>query len=159
MSRTEELLSPSLTASDDTRGMQAPWNPQWLVFITFFFGWAPGAALLALNFRKMGMSRWAAATWVAAVVGSVAIALIYSPMVIGALQGTLDPSQQRTTRWIVRGVSAAVALVLAHFQRERYRLWLMTHGAAAPLFRPALAAVLAGGLAELGLMALATRLV
>ena len=47
-----DLFTPSLDASHDTDGIDRPWSPTALLFITFFCGITAGGVLIALNYKR-----------------------------------------------------------------------------------------------------------
>lgn len=54
----DSLFQPTLSAEDDTIGIHEPWNPFYILFVTFFFGFIAGAILFWQNAARLGMPRY-----------------------------------------------------------------------------------------------------
>lgn len=151
-----DLLTPSLTAEDDTHGLDRPWEPIHLVILSFFFGILSGGVLLALNFKKLGKPHLVVPT-LAAVVAVFLVSVfgqLYwidsrveqarSENLDAALQTTLGgpdsvvASEQKPlkevrddaeslSRWVLKGVAIVVGLIIARLQRHRFAL-VSAHG-------------------------------
>lgn len=140
----DELLRQSLTEDDDAAGFDRPWNPWSLVMLTFFFGITTGLGLLAFNYQRLGIKGRLYATLGIA----VALEILLTACHVWAVQNGLivwgDRDDMRTLRLGTRVVSVLVAVLIAHTQQKRFRLFQRSNLPAGPLLIPAVIAIAVG---------------
>ena len=152
-----DLLTPTLTAEDDLTGFAAPWNPQIVVILVLLCGPLAGGALLALNFRRLGLPRHAGKAFAAFAALALASAALVGWLTATGQLGT-DATQKRTLRFGLNIAAVLLALVFLRRQSRRYRLWEMCGGKPAPLLGPGVLAFVAGLAATMGLHAAASAI-
>ncbi len=131
-----ELLRPTLGASDDIAGFDRPWNPSALTITAFFLGPFGGGWLFFENFRRLGRRR-EALLWLAIFVsaGVAYTAWVYSQR-YGP--GGVDTGVElaRTTRHLGKLVAVVLGCVAAWRQAPRWRLFTMSDGEPGKLWAP-----------------------
>jgi peptidoglycan/LPS O-acetylase OafA/YrhL len=112
----EHLYQPTVTADDDVRNFDQPWDPGHLTILTFFTGLLGGGVLLALNFRRLGQPQRGPWSMVAVIV--LGIALVVASVI------AMDAGQSSSlVRIGGRAVAVAIALVLARLQKHRWEIF------------------------------------
>jgi hypothetical protein len=123
-SPADDLFSPSLTEEHDAKGFDKPWSPDGLVLLSVFCG-LPGAGVFWVdNWRRLGKAKHQIST-------AAAIVIFSGVLLTTAEWLQLTGVVPRETRgsWISFGMRLAgivVAIVIAHHQRKRYRLFELT---------------------------------
>lgn len=155
LSKDDDLLSPALTRADDAVDFDRPWNPSWLTLAAFFGGLAAGGWLLAENYRRLGQpeKRWPlfaalAVGWLAITIGSTWLHFHGWP----GWYTAGDVNHQRNARFATRMFTLGIALAVTAQQQARWRIWAAHGGAHAPLLRPALIAIGAATVAQMGIV-------
>ncbi|MCA9759408.1 MAG: hypothetical protein KDA27_26680 [Candidatus Eisenbacteria bacterium] len=153
----DDLLTPSLGSNDRADAYDRPWNPWHLVFVAFLGGIAAAAILQTINWRKLNAPERVLPT---------AIALGFFVLFIGlgsgyvanhwTSDGTMDG---RTVRLTQRVVSVAIAVAVAAMQNRSFTLAeRMDVEIGRLLWKPAILAILAGGVIQFLLGMLGTIL-
>lgn len=156
----DELLQPSLDASHDLAGFAKPFDPGYLPFAVFFAGPLCGGALVAWNWRRLGVHGRAvpallgfAALWIA--MALLLYAAVDRPRFVeeariraviaegrfelhGGAGGRLDRRSERHEtrsfwRFVGRAIALVPALIAARRQKRRYRIHEHAGRRAAPL--------------------------
>ena len=135
-----DLLRPVLTESDDALGFDRPWSPFSIVWVAAFGGLLAAGALYAINFRRLGMARWALPTLAVTIVLTLVLhGLVFGP----AAAGQVDRETGRWLRFGLRAFAIGFAVAFAAAQDRRFRLFTTTRRPPGALLKPALIAVAA----------------
>ncbi|MFN0059510.1 MAG: hypothetical protein ACKVX7_13720 [Planctomycetota bacterium] len=73
MSDIDQLLQPTITADEDFGGIRHPWNPSFLLILTFFCGFQATGWLIAQNCARLGIARRAIPLRIATVCYTLAL--------------------------------------------------------------------------------------
>ena len=135
----DDLLSATLDERHDLQGFRRPWNPDTLVFLSFFIGAWAGGWLVAENFRRLGLKQRFMpflAAFIAIGSASVGLALW---MMHG--KGELFYEENKIySRLGHRILTVALALLAAYYQRNRWRIFDASGKRRGELWTAALAA-------------------
>ncbi len=139
-----ELMQPVLGEQDDLAGLDRPWSPWTLVFVTFFAGPVGGGLLFGLNFKRIGRPH---ALWPCVLGGLVLQCVLAALFAWLLLNGTLDPGDPQSRGWGRRGSQAVTVLAgmgLAAMQQRRFRLFEASGGESPRLWPYGLGAIVLG---------------
>ena len=147
---TEDLFTPTLSEDDDALDFDQPWNPQSLVFATFFGGFLTGGILFGLNFKRLGRPERA---W-PCIVGGAILTLAWTYFAVDARQRGWyegDSGLRSAVRIAQRALPVIVALWIAQLQKRRFRVYEGAHGEGARALVPGFLAVLLSMVVTFGL--------
>ena len=138
MNSADDLLSPTLEERDNPTGFDDPFQPQSLVYGSFFGGPLVAAFFFGWNFRKLGEPKKAPiAVLLFLALGS---AYFLYPFVAAedylALTGQEKSDLMRTPRLINRAVTTLFAVIVAVLQNRRFELFTASGGTAKKAFWP-----------------------
>ncbi|WP_372364946.1 hypothetical protein [Candidatus Uabimicrobium sp. HlEnr_7] len=138
-----DLLSPTLTIEDESIGIDEPWNPNIILFITFFFGLITGGLLLAYNFGRLGMGKYLRLTIIITIFLATIISVCTFLLIAENIIDVKNSKEKTLLRVGQRGLSLFIAFCIIRKQRKRYRLAQMCDIENGSLWSPAIAAIVA----------------
>jgi len=139
----DELLRPTLAASDDPAHMRAAWNPWTLAVLAFLGGPLTAGVLYGENFRRLGQKERLAPVLGAALL-ACALAGFAAARVL-AFERFAELDETRTLRFACRIASALLAALLASLQARRFRVFTGGGGEEGSLWKFGLAALFLAG--------------
>jgi hypothetical protein len=138
-----DLLQPTLREEHDSVDFNKPWRPWSLVVLTFFFGLPAGGALLALNFKRLGLRRSFAAAACIVVAATLVLAGARAWAVSQGMVNLEDREQRRLLNFGMKAAATVAAMALAAAQRTRYRVFEGGGGQGGNLWGPGVLAAAA----------------
>lgn len=130
--------------------MREPWNPWQLAVLALFGGPLAAGYLYGENFRRLGRRPLFAWCVIGALALTVAIAVVAGELV---RRGVLGAEHGQELRFGARGATMLAILPLTYAQQRRFRIFTVSGGEPGALWRSGFLAVVVGGFAAAGIVA------
>jgi hypothetical protein len=137
-----ELLQPSLTEAHDLVGFDRPWNPRYVWLAMVMCGMVGGGALLAMNYRRLGMRRPAAPVFALFLGLQIGLLVLVGWLLAHGLIARGERDVARAFRFGCNLVAVALAWPFVRAQLARYRIYEMGDTPPAGLLGPGIVAFL-----------------
>jgi hypothetical protein len=150
-----DLFQPTLEEHDDLTQIDKPWNPQTITVLGFFFGMVAAGILFGWNFKRLGEPRKQLPT----VVGFLLLNTVMIFVVIfGIGAGWWGQDAKQVIKYVGRGLTIVVSLLVARRQTPRYRMAQYLDAPLGSLWVPGILALVVGTAAQFAI-AMAAALV